>query len=41
MVSYFKKITKVEGERGKFKGLVDMMKRERKALCKRREDLSS
>ena len=40
MVSYFRKVMKVEGERYKLKGLVDMMMRKRRALRRRRDNLS-
>ena len=33
-------VTKVEGERGKLKGLVEMTKREMTVICRRMEDLS-
>ena len=40
MVSYFKIITKVEGERDNIKGLVEMTTRERTALRGRKDNLS-
>ena len=37
MVSYFKKITKVEWERNELKGLVEMMTRERTVIHGRKD----
>ena len=39
MVSYFKKITKVEWERNELKGLVEMMTREKMSISGRKENI--